>query len=54
MSMTDAFFYYLSQLDSIFWSYIAFVLVMILGIYLSIRTRFFQIRAIPSIFRTHS
>lgn len=52
MSMTDAFFYYLSQLDSIFWSYIAFVLVMILGIYLSIRTRFFQIRAIPSIFRT--
>ncbi|WP_213157526.1 amino acid carrier protein [Parachlamydia sp. AcF125] len=50
--MIDAFFYYLSQLDSIFWSYIAFVLVMILGAYLTIHTRFFQIRAIPSIFKT--
>lgn len=50
--MMDSFFYYLSQMDSFFWSYIAFVLIMLLGIYLSFHTRFYQIRALPTIFKT--
>lgn len=50
--MMDSFFYYLSQMDSFFWSYIAFVLIMLLGCYLTLHTRFYQIRALPTIFKT--
>lgn len=50
--MSDAFFYYLSHADSFFWSYIAFVIIMLLGCYLSFQTRFYQIRALPTILKT--
>lgn len=40
------------EIDTFFWGYVGFSLIMILGIYLSIRTRFFQISAFPSIFKT--
>lgn len=43
---------YLEQIDTIFWGYIGFTLIMILGVYFSFRTRLFQIRAIPLIART--
>ena len=40
------------QADSVFWSYVAFVLIIFLGCYLTFATRFFQIRAFPSIVST--
>lgn len=43
---------FLTALDSFFWGYIAFVLIIILGCILSLKARFFQIRAFPSIVRT--
>lgn len=48
----DPIFDFFTQLDSFFWSYIAFVLVMLLGISLTIQASFFQIRALPSIVTT--
>lgn len=42
----------LEQMDTIFWGYVGFSLIMSLGVYFSFRTRFFQIRAIPLIART--
>ena len=39
----------LTWLDSFFWSYIAFILIVILGCSLTLKARFFQIRAFPSI-----
>lgn len=43
---------FLEQIDAIFWGYIGFFLILLLGSYFTIKTRFFQIRAIPVIFRT--
>lgn len=45
-------FDYLTRLDSFFWGYIAFILIILLGISLTIKSRFFQIRAFPAIFKT--
>lgn len=42
---------FLYTLDGIFWGYIAFILIIVMGVILSIRGRFFQIRAFPSIIR---
>ena len=42
----------LSHIDHFFWSYVAFVLIMILGGYLTLKMRFFQIRAFPTILKT--
>lgn len=42
----------LTHLESFFWGYIGFSLIMLLGLYFSIKTRFFQIQAFPSIFKT--
>lgn len=50
--MLDHFFNLLTELDEIFWGYFAFVLIMILGLILTMRARFFQVRALPSIFKT--
>lgn len=50
--MLEHFFDILSTIDSFFWSYIAFVLVVFLGCLLTFQARFFQIRALPSIFKT--
>lgn len=45
-------FDYLTRLDSFFWGYIAFMLIILLGCSLTARARFFQIRAFPSILKT--
>ncbi len=52
--MLDHFFEILTHLDTFFWSYIAFVLIMCLGCWLTFQARFFQIRAFPSILKTFS
>src|SRR4029077_1455998 len=38
--------------DTIFWCYLAFVLIALLGCYLTVYSGFFQIRTFPSILRT--
>jgi alanine or glycine:cation symporter, AGCS family len=38
-------------IDHFFWSYVAFVLIMVLGGYFTWKMRFFQIRALPSILK---
>lgn len=43
---------FLEQIDTVFWGYIGFSLIMLLGIYFSLSTRFFQIRSIPTLCRT--
>ena len=48
----NSFFDNLTRLDSFFWSYIAFILIIILGCSLTVQARFFQIRAFPSILKT--
>ncbi|MDR3624339.1 MAG: amino acid carrier protein [Chlamydiales bacterium] len=50
--MLQQFLSFLFQLDLFFWGYAGFALIMLLGIYLSFKTRFFQIHAFPSIFKT--
>ncbi len=50
--MFEFLFTQLSLLDQFFWSYIAFVLIMILGGYLTFKMRLFQIRALPGIVMT--
>ncbi len=50
--MMSSVFEIFSEIDTIFWGYIAFVLIMLLGLFLTIKTRFFQIRALPSIVST--
>jgi AGCS family alanine or glycine:cation symporter len=50
--MMASFFDFLTRVDSLFWGYIAFMLIVLLGCCLTIRARFFQIRAFPSILKT--
>lgn len=50
--MIDTIFDSLTLLDSFFWGYIAFVLILFLGCYLTIQARFFQIRAFPATLKT--
>ncbi|MEI8125770.1 MAG: amino acid carrier protein [Parachlamydiaceae bacterium] len=50
--MINLIFDYLTKIDSFFWGYIAFVLIVVLGCSLTVQSRFFQIRALPSIFKT--
>jgi AGCS family alanine or glycine:cation symporter len=45
----ESFFQFLSSIDSFFWGYVAFVLIIVLGSYLTIKNSFFQIRQIPAI-----
>lgn len=42
----------LTSVDSFFWGYIAFMLIIFLGCSLTIQARFFQIREFPAIVRT--
>ena len=44
--------HFLEQVDTIFWGYIGFSLILILGVYFTISTRFFQMRALPTLFNT--
>lgn len=50
--MLVAIFNFLTHLDRVFWGYIAFVLIFLLGCCLTVQGRFFQIRAFPSIVKT--
>lgn len=50
--MIDFLFYCFFQLDRVFWGYLVFLLITCLGFYFTIKTRFFQLRAIPSIAKT--
>ena len=49
--MLDVFFSVLNFLDSFFWTNIAFVLIMGMGVYFSARLRFLQVRSLPSLFK---
>ena len=47
--MVARFISLLEQLDSLFWGYVGFVLILALGIYLTVKTHFFQLRAFPAL-----
>lgn len=49
--MLGELFQILTLLDSLFWANIAFILIMSLGGYLTIRMRFFQLRIFPAVCR---
>lgn len=50
--MFNQLFNFLIEVDAIFWGYIGFSLIIFLGFYLTLKTRFFQIRAFPHVIRT--
>jgi alanine or glycine:cation symporter, AGCS family len=50
--MLNTLFQFLSGARDVFWGYIAFVLIIVLGFCLSFRAGFFQIRALPRICKT--
>src|ERR1700733_8503343 len=50
--MLNTLFQFLSTIDEIFWGYFAFLLIMVFGLFLSWRSGFFQIRALPYICKT--
>lgn len=50
--MIDTIFHYLIYVDRVFWGYVAFVLITILGTYLTIKNRFYQIRQLPAVAKT--
>lgn len=52
--MFSSLYQLLIQADSVFWSYVAFLIIVFLGCYLTLSTRFFQVRAFPSILKTFS
>lgn len=50
--MFSIIYQFLEQVDAVFWGYIGFSLIMILGAYFSIATCCFQLRALPLILQT--
>lgn len=52
MLYTESFFTHLHIIDDFFWSYIGFTIVVSLGFYFTIRTRFYQFRTIGKIKQT--
>lgn len=50
--MLQTLYHTLEQMDTIFWGYIGFFLILTLGLYFTFKTRFFQIRALPTLLRT--
>ena len=46
--MLQQFFLFLTNLESFFWSNVAFALIIGIGVYFTFRVRFFQIRSLPS------
>lgn len=50
--MIDLFFSFLSLLEDGLWSYIGFPMIMILGIYLTFKFKFAQIRYFPAVVKT--
>lgn len=51
-NMFEQIFDLMTRIDSFFWSYVAFVLIVLLGCCLTYKARFFQIRQFPSIIKT--
>ena len=47
--MFSSVFNLLMELDAIFWGYFGFMLIILLGCYLTVTTRFFQFRALPAV-----
>jgi AGCS family alanine or glycine:cation symporter len=52
MMVWDDIFRQLAQVESFFWSYVAFVVIALLGSVLTLQTSFFQIRALPATVKT--
>ncbi|MCB1181336.1 MAG: amino acid carrier protein [Chlamydiia bacterium] len=50
--MFDDIFNFLSHIDELFWSYFAFILIIVLGSILTIKNKFFQLLRIPQIGKT--
>lgn len=50
--MFESIFLIFQSLDEIFWGYIAFTVILLLGLFLTFKTRFFQIRDLPRISKT--
>lgn len=48
----EAFFKYLEIIDTFFWSYIGFTIVVALGVYFTIKTKFYQFRTISQLKQT--
>lgn len=49
--MLESVFAFLMNIESFFWGYIAFLLILLLGCFLTYQARFFQLRALPSIIK---
>ncbi len=49
--MLQSFFSLLAQINDFIWGYIAFVLIIFLGIYFTIKSKYFQIKNFPSILK---
>ncbi|MFQ5729095.1 MAG: amino acid carrier protein [Waddliaceae bacterium] len=50
--MTNTFFFFLGSFDDFLWGYLGVPIIILLGIFLTIRSNFFQIRKFPIIVRT--
>lgn len=50
--MLENFFSFLNQIDTVFWGYVAFCLIAILGGYLTVYAKFYQVRAFPTFIKT--
>lgn len=50
--MVDSLFAFLTRADELFWGYVAFVVISILGSYLTIKNGFFQVRQLPNVVKT--
>lgn len=50
--MFEHFFQFLMEVDALFWGYIGFSLIMILGIHFTLKTRLFQIRGFRAVIHT--
>ena len=48
----ENFFNFLEVFENILWGYFCFPVIMVLGIYLSITSNFFQIRKLPTVIKT--
>lgn len=50
--MIESFFTLLNYFESFVWTYVGFILITILGCYFTYKTRFFQVRILPIVFKT--
>lgn len=50
--MLSSFFNFLKGIDGILWGYVDFILIIVLGSYLTFKTSFFQVRQIPAILKS--